>query len=46
MALIAVTRSWDLMFRVTAEPLFTPKLGSSSKKSGWLYAYLPLFRTI
>ena len=32
MALIAVTRSWDLMSGVVAKLLFTPRLGSSNKK--------------
>ena len=46
MALIAVTKSWDLMSRVAAKPPFTPRLGSSSKKGGWFYACLPPSRAI
>ena len=46
MALIAITRSWDLMFRVAAKPLFAPRPGSNSKKGSWLYACLPPFRAI
>jgi hypothetical protein len=34
MALIAVARSWDLMFKVVAEPLVILRPNSSSKKSG------------
>ena len=34
MASIAVTRSWDLIFRVAAKPPFTPRLSSTSKKGG------------